>query len=186
MTADEILDALIAISSDKIWAVELPFRGSSTRVDFWTLAPVRSKDFRTVAYEIKVSRADFRRDSEEKQSGALAFSDRFFYVCPDGVLTKVDVPDWAGLMTFDGKVFSVAKLAPRREKADPDWGVIVDVLRNSGQCRRDVDLMASQLSYAQHRLKSLENMHRNAGMIRTERFMRKFSHRSLKVPGGAR
>lgn len=180
MSADEILDALIAVSSDKIWAVEVPFRGSSTRIDFWTLKPTQSGGFRTISYEIKISKSDFRRDNEDKQRGALDHSDRFFYVCPDGLLSKADIPDWAGLMTFDGKMFKVLKNAPKREKIEPSWGVIVDVIRNSGQCRRDIDLLASQLSYAKHRLNFLETSHNRIGRVQTERWTRRFANRPLK------
>lgn len=182
MTADDILNALIAISADKIWCVELPFRGSATRIDFWTLAPTKSRGFRTCAYEIKVSRSDFNRDSYAKQLGALNYSDRFWYVCPDGILKKSDIPDWAGLMTFDGKAFSVVKKPPMREKLEPDWGVVVDVLRNSGQCRRDVDMMAGQLAFLQHRLKRIEEGVRVQDRVRTERLLRKFQPKILKIP----
>lgn len=60
ITAATIVDRLIAISEDKIWATELalpPWR--ERRIDFWTLEPIGSKGFRASSYEIKVSRSDF-------------------------------------------------------------------------------------------------------------------------------
>lgn len=183
MTADDILDALIAISHDKIWAVELPFRGSSTRIDFWTLATVRSKAFRTIAYEIKISRADFRRDNEKKQRGALHYSDRFFYVTPPSLVTRDEVPEWAGLMEWHGVYpepgFKVVKKAPMHTKSEPDWGVIVDIIRNSGQCRRDISLIMSQLNHfkgqCEHAIRT-----RN---IRVDRDGQKFMKRHRALPG---
>lgn len=181
MTADDILDALIAVSHDKIWAIELPFRGSSTRIDFWTLAPVKSKGFRTVAYEIKVSKADFNRDSEAKQKGALEFSDRFFYVTPPGLLDRANVPDWAGLIEWHGAYpkqgFKVIKKPPIRDKSDPDWGVIVDVIRNSGQCRRDISLLAGELAF----YKSQHERQKNVDAVKNGRQTSKFlqSYRPL-------
>jgi len=82
MTTSEILDALIAVSDDKIWASELALLAGGRRVDFWTLEPAASKGFRAQAYEIKISRGDFKRDNEGKQEGALSYADRFWTVTP--------------------------------------------------------------------------------------------------------
>lgn len=152
ITANDILDALIAISDDSIWATELAFFAGMRRIDFFTLAPVPSRQFRATAYEIKVSRADFKRDSEEKQKGALKWSDRFWYVTPPGVVTIADLPSWAGLMEWNGERFKVIRKAPMRRKAEPDWMFVVSMLRNSGDCRRDVQLMKTQINFLQNRL----------------------------------
>jgi len=113
-TAADILDALIVRSDDKIWASELAFfEGGSSRIDFWTLEPVGGKTaYRASAYEIKVSRADFRRESDDKQCDALRWSDRFWYVAPPDVIPPQELPAWAGLQTWDGTTFCVVKKAP--------------------------------------------------------------------------
>lgn len=147
MKANEIVEALINISDGKIWCKELPFFGGKRRADFWTLEPIMSKGFRATAYEIKVTRADFKNDNEEKQAPALLYSDRFFYVTPPDLITKQELPEWAGLMEWNGKFFSVKKKAPKREKIDPNWSFIVDLVRSSGQCQRDVELMKSELAF---------------------------------------
>ena len=149
MNAADILDALIAISDDKIWATELALLSGGRRVDFWTLEPAASRGYRACAFEIKVSRADYKRDSELKQEGALRFSDRFWYVTPPGLLQRSEVPEWAGLQEWDGKSFAVKRKAPMRHKAEPDWEFIVSILRNSGEQRRDVGLMKAQIAYFQ-------------------------------------
>lgn len=146
MTAEEIIEALIAVSSDKIWARELACFGGDRRVDFWTLEPAASKGFRATSYEIKISVADFRRDSEEKQAGALLWSDRFWYVTPPDLVDKASVPTWAGLMEWDGKMFHPRKRAPKREKAEPSWDFVVSLLRNSRDGRRDVEVIKEQMN----------------------------------------
>ncbi|WP_166163150.1 hypothetical protein [Chelativorans oligotrophicus] len=173
MTASEILDALIAASDDCIWATELAFFAGMRRIDFFTIAPVASRQFRTSAYEIKVSRADYRRDSEEKQSGALKWSDRFWYVTPPGLLTLEELPEWAGLQEWDGKRFHFRRKAPMRRKADPDWLFVVSMLRNSGDCRRDVSLLKTQLSFFQHRLNSWEKQRRLKDRRNHERWLKR-------------
>lgn len=147
ISADDILDALIARSDDLIWASELAvFEHATSRIDFWTLEPVGGQiGYRTSAYEIKVSHADYRRDSAEKQAEALRWSDRFWYVTPAGLIGKDDVPEWAGLQAWDGEKFTVIKRAPRRCKAAPTWPLVISIIRNSGACRRDVSVMKTEL-----------------------------------------
>lgn len=152
ISAAAILDALIAVSDDAIWATELAFFNGMRRIDFFTIQPTASARFRTSAYEIKVSRADFRRDSEDKQQGALKWSDRFWYVTPPALVDRAELPRWAGLLEFDGSRMKVVRKAPPRDKAEPDWMFIVSMLRNSGDCRRDVGLMKTQINFLQLRL----------------------------------
>lgn len=147
MTADTILEALIAASDDRIWATELALLSGGRRVDFWTLEPAASRGFRASAYEIKISRTDFKRDSDDKQSAALRWSDRFWYVTPTSLLKKDEVPAWAGLQEWDGSTFRVIKKAPKRNKEAPDWEFVVSLLRNAGDVRRDVGLLKSQVAF---------------------------------------
>lgn len=147
MKTEQILEALVAVSDEKIWATELALLSGGRRVDFWTLEPAASKGFRTSAYEIKISRADYKRDTDEKQSGALRWSDRFWYVTPPGLLTRDELPSWAGLQEWDGKTFRVIRKAPMRTKEAPDWEFVASLLRNSGDCRRDVGLLKAQVAF---------------------------------------
>jgi len=171
ITARNIIDALIAISSENIWANELAFFSGHRRIDFFTLAPTRSQKFRATAYEIKISRADYARDSEEKQSGALMWSDRFWYVTPPGLLSKAEVPSWAGLQEWDGKSFSVRKLAPKRNKAEPDWEFVVSMLRNCGDSRRDTGLLKAQIGFLQSRVNEMERQQRMASEFKFRKWM---------------
>ncbi len=183
ITADHILDALVSASSDKIWATEVPFRGSTTRIDFWTLEPTKSAGFRATSYEIKVSRADYKRDSEEKQAGAIMHSDRFFYVTPPNLLTKADIPPWAGLMEWDGKVWRIIKRPPKLEKAaEPGWGLLVDILRNSGQCRRDVAILTMRIQMAERQSRQNAGSHA-FGFSRYSRMNQRFAYRYMNEDG---
>ncbi|MEM8615434.1 MAG: hypothetical protein AAGF20_00715 [Pseudomonadota bacterium] len=141
----EILQALKDKSQKLIWAEELALSSGARRCDFWTLHPHASQGYRAVAYEIKVSRSDYKRDNYAKQRDARLFSDEFWYVTPKGLITIEELPDWAGLMEWDGQRFSVPLSAPRRDKDAPSWELVVSIMRNSGDIRRDTDLLKEQL-----------------------------------------
>lgn len=53
------------------------------------------------AVEIKVTRADFRRDTEEKRRAWRAICHRFIYLTPKGLVTPEEVPDGCGLVEYD-------------------------------------------------------------------------------------
>lgn len=173
MDAAEILDALIALSDDKIWASELALLSGGRRVDFWTLEPAASRGFRATAYEIKISRTDFKRDSEDKQDGAIRWSDRFWYVTPPGLLKRDELPTWAGLQEWDGSKFSIIRKAPMRQKAEPGWDFIVSVLRNAGDIRRDVGLMKAQIAFYQATSEREKKRQRIQSKISMERWVRR-------------
>lgn len=160
ITAKTIVEVLTAWSSDAIWASELDFFTGKRRIDFWTMVPMKSRGFLATAYEIKVSREDFRRDTDEKQSGALVFSDRFYYVTPPGLLAKADLPAWAGLLECDGQRLTTIRRAPVRSKQEPTWEFVVSLMRNCGEARRDIGIIKSQLAYFQSRDEAARRMDR--------------------------
>lgn len=144
-TTAEILAALAAAQGTNLWASELAFDGGVRRCDFWTISPNGSAGFDATAYEIKISRSDFRRDSFAKQRQARLFSDRFFYVAPNGLLTPEEIPDWAGLIEFELGKLKTRVPAPRRDKDAPTWQLLVSLIRNSREIRRDTDLRTKEL-----------------------------------------
>ncbi len=164
MTADEVLAALIAdVDSSMIWARELALSSGARRCDFWTLAPHQSKGYAATAYEIKVSRADFRRDTAGKQREARLFSDRFYYVTPPGMIRPDEVPDWAGLIEIvDGRK-KIVVAAPLRDKDAPSWELIVSLLRYSGCIERDADLITQQRNAFRRMLKQADERLRAEG-----------------------
>lgn len=173
MKASEIIDALIALSDDRIWATELQLFSGGSRVDFWTLEPAASKGYRATAYEIKISRGDYKRDDDDKQEGARRFSDRFWYVTPPDLIKRAEVPEWAGLMEWDGKRFKVVKKAPQRLKCEPDWEFIVSLLRNSGEMRRDVGLLKAQIAFFQSHLQQTRRQRDIVSRFQMDRWARR-------------
>lgn len=94
----------------------------------------------TTAFEIKVSRQDFKHDIENdlKQRGARLYSNYFYYVTPKGLLKSEEIPVWAGLLEFDLDEY-VNKdnyypreivPAPLHAKAQPSWGLICSMVRH--------------------------------------------------------
>ena len=69
------------------------------RFDAWAIATAPSKGNERIAFEVKVSRGDFKRDLRKplKQRPARLSSNRFFYVAPEGIIAPDDLPVWAGL-----------------------------------------------------------------------------------------
>lgn len=146
LTAADLLAALIKGAKGLIAVPELRLgtgygRAVEQRIDLWTIDPAPSKGWRAVACEIKVSRSDFKRDSAFKQRGARLFSDQFFYVAPPKIITKDEVPDWAGLIEFDWHQDSwsptpylrkkIVVDAPVRGKDAPGWGMVCSILRRT-------------------------------------------------------
>jgi len=163
-TAQDILDALIAGCDDSfIWASELSLSTGARRCDFWTIAPHQSKGYLATAYEIKVSRSDFRRDNAVKQREARLFSDRFYYATPPGLLAPEEIPDWAGLIEVTAEKRKIVVPAPLRDKDAPSWELIVSLLRNSGQIRRDADLVRKERDRLRRQLKDASDRLRAKG-----------------------
>lgn len=72
-------------------------------------------------YEIKVSRSDFQRDS--KWTAYLPFCNRFYFVCPKGMITKDEIPAPAGLIWYDPenkKLHTVKATAYRQVEVSKD------------------------------------------------------------------
>lgn len=164
VTAIEILDALAARAGDVIFATELSFSQGARRCDYWTISANSSAGFKAKAYEIKVSRADFKRDTSIKQREARLFSDQFFYVTPKGLISPNEVPDWAGLIEFSYGKFKTIVPAPYRDKDAPTWELVVSLIRNSGQINRDTDRLKVRLREAERKIGFVEGSLRKAGL----------------------
>lgn len=150
--AQEIVEALSKSLGDAIFATELAFCQGARRCDLWTISANSSAGFKARAYEIKISRADFRRDTAIKQREARLFSDQFFYVTPAGLIRSEEVPDWAGLIEYAAGKFKTVIHAPYRDKDAPTWELVVSLIRNSGEVNRDTDLLKLRLREAERKL----------------------------------
>jgi hypothetical protein len=161
--AQQIVEDLAASLGDCIFATELAFCQGARRCDLWTISANSSAGFKARAYEIKVSRADFRRDTSVKQREARLFSDQFFYVTPAGLLKPDEVPDWAGLIEHRDGGFHTVVQAPYRDKDAPTWELVVSLIRNSGNVNRDTDLLKIRLRNAERTISRAKQAIENAG-----------------------
>jgi hypothetical protein len=120
---DKILLALRNRHTGDSWAyfnelrTKTGYRGHIGYIDAYAVGLwAENKSF--IAYEVKISRADFKSDIENfasKQSAALRNSTQFYYVCPHGLIQPEEVPEVAGLMFIDAGGAKVKKVAPIRE-----------------------------------------------------------------------
>lgn len=101
------------------------------------------------AFEVKVSRGDWRRESEEKRRAWKSVTHRYIYVSPEGVIPVDDVPDDCGLWWIfldpvngtDRKVprIQVMRRAPANSSpADLPWRVTMNLCYREQKLRNEV------------------------------------------------
>lgn len=71
------------------------------------------------AIEVKVSRADFLRETEEKRRPWRKITNRFVYATPAGLLKPEEIPDGCGLWEVDGNAVRIMKRAKSNPKPEP-------------------------------------------------------------------
>ena len=108
------------------------------RIDFFVISSNAGNE--TTAFEIKVTRQDFKKDINDdlKQRGARLYANNFYYVTPKGLLKPEEVPLWAGLIELDlededrvkNAYFQEVIPAPLFPKAVPSWGLICSIIRH--------------------------------------------------------
>lgn len=59
---------------------------------------VKSESFERLAIEIKVSKSDYKNETDEKRSPAWANAHRCAYACPEGIITPDQLPPGWGLL----------------------------------------------------------------------------------------
>lgn len=78
----------------------------------------------TYGYEIKVSRSDFLRD--KKWQEYLPVCSKFYFVCPEGIIKKADLPEGIGLLYATGQCIELVKGARKREV---DESALTEILK---------------------------------------------------------
>ena len=117
VTAETLKDAICQhLHPDCVTATELNLGPSgSKRVDVYAL----KKTYRVQAniYEVKVTKQDFRHDVEAgKYEAYLPWATRVFFLVPKGLVTKDEVPDTCGLITWDAdKGLHTVRGGPHRQ-----------------------------------------------------------------------
>jgi hypothetical protein len=124
-----ILHAWLLTRSDGPWRVhhEVPVHGPETgRIDVWALRVSWSR-LEAWAFECKVDRGDFKRDVDAgKWRKYLSSCSRFYWVCPEGLIKKEEVPEGTGLMYVGGGVRVVVR--PHIREWHPNWMQMASLL----------------------------------------------------------
>ena len=114
----------------KYVAVELCTWGSEN-TDVWGLGNFND----SAIIEVKVSRADFKADqkkwcrSEQAASSGLQAGRFRWYLCPEGVIHKEELPNKWGLLYWDGKkIYPVVAPTPFENTSRADLGILTSIL----------------------------------------------------------
>jgi hypothetical protein len=124
--------------------------GANGYMDGFAINCFPSRGFERIAFEIKLSRADFTRELRKplKRKIALLYSNRFYFVTPPGLLKPDELPPEAGLWEIqepdpdefreDGRkkynrhperwLREVAP-APHRDTPPPSWSLFCSMAR---------------------------------------------------------
>jgi len=73
------------------------------------------------AFEIKISRADFFRETDEKRYAWRKHTHRFIYLTPAGLIKAEEVPDGCGLWEYDAetdKITAIKRATINKEVED--------------------------------------------------------------------
>lgn len=108
------------------WATFAELRGATgydnpQRIDFFAVHLWPSKGFNSIAYEIKVSRNDFKKelDHPRKRAFAESVSHQCYFVTPSGLVQADEIPEGWGLMVADAGGLKIKKHALQR--TDVKW-----------------------------------------------------------------
>lgn len=114
-----------------IWEDLIMGSAGNVRPDVFTLMKSYSKPQPT-AYEIKVSVSDFRSDiTTGKWMRYLEYAQGVYFVVPFGMVAKSDLPDGAGLITYNAEteLFRTVK-KPTLNHVTPPFDVMMKLLIN--------------------------------------------------------
>lgn len=106
--------------------------GAEQRIDAFALHTWPSKKYRRVAYEVKVSRTDLKRELDRpfKCAAALALSNEFYLVCDEEVdIAGFSLPQEWGIMRFSGSIRTTVR-APWRDTPLPPYSFMLSLARN--------------------------------------------------------
>ena len=133
---------------------------SQRRIDLFCISSDAGNT--TTAYEIKVSRQDFKKDVNDdfKQRGARLYANYFYYVTPTGLLKPEEIPLWAGLIEVDLDEYQKGEShcprevvsAPLMPKAVPSWGLICSMVRHINKDLGNDPFKINELKHENHKL----------------------------------
>lgn len=105
-----LLASHLRSNSDRMVWVDMQLGSAgSPRPDVYTINK-SDTSLRPLAYEVKVSKADYRQDvAKGKWQTYLPFCCAVIFAVPHGLITKADLPSGCGLMTWNGAIWHTAK-----------------------------------------------------------------------------
>jgi hypothetical protein len=106
--------------------------GNEQRIDAWAMHLWPSSNLKRIAYEIKVSRADFLHELKrpQKRKYALLWSNEFSFVTPRGLIKPEELPVEAGLIEIDGRgIWHNVVPPPWRDTPAPSWRFVAALAR---------------------------------------------------------
>ncbi|KKL10407.1 hypothetical protein LCGC14_2556130 [marine sediment metagenome] len=148
-TTADILSAIRRLHLGNQWAFFEELRigtgygqGREQRMDAFACG-LWSKNWGSMAYEVKTTRADFRREIKAplKRRMALRYSNLYWFVTPQGLTEPSELPIETGLMEVhwatvsyyserkEGWIAKVVVPAPWRDVPPPTWSLFCAVAR---------------------------------------------------------
>ena len=138
------------------------------RMDAWAINCYPSKQFATIAFEVKVSRSDYLHEiaNPDKRKQAIQLSNEFYFVVPSGLVSAEEVPGECGLMVVCDKVIKVIKKPVINPDPLLDWQFVASIARRGGQAsERDYNqIVADKMRY----LRRLEEKERELKKLSRE------------------
>lgn len=108
---------------------------SSENTDVWGLGNFND----SVVIEVKTSHADFLNDkkkwcrSEDAEKQNLQAGRLRWYLCPEGIIKKEELPDKWGLLYWDEKkIYPVIAPRPFENTSSSDMDILTSILRREG------------------------------------------------------
>ena len=122
--------------------------GVDQRIDLWVMGMWASNQLSRIAYEVKMSRADFRKELKQplKRRQALRVSNLFFFAAPYDLIAPEEVPIECGLIEFgyvgEGESRRLEQIttvpAPFRDTGPPNWTFVAALCRRvEAECSRE-------------------------------------------------
>lgn len=107
-------------------------RGSDNHIDAMAFNCWPSMGLHRLAFEVKVSREDFKKElrDPEKRKNAVECSNQFYFAAPQGLIHASDLPPEAGLVEIDEKgESSITVQADHRTEPKFPYGFFIAALR---------------------------------------------------------
>lgn len=136
-------------------------RNPEQRFDGWAINCYPSKNHIIACFEVKVSRQDFLNEinNPDKRAQAIAFSNEFYFVVPEGLVEVQEIPKECGLMEVKGKGITIRKKPIFNSNPKLDWGLVASIARRNTEMS---DNQYQTMQRAQNRLhKRIDNLQRD-------------------------